>query len=69
MMCDCNDSEWILSTYDVIRNVSGKWMIVWTVIDKTEDNRYYKQDYAVKIDYCPFCGKKIIKGKGSISYD
>lgn len=58
-MCDCKDSKWLLERYDIIRDVSGNQMIVWTVIDKSEDGRYYKQEYAVKINYCPFCGKKI----------
>jgi len=59
--CECEDMKWFFDNYDVVQNISDHWMLTWLVVDKSDDGRYYKQAYALKFDYCPFCGDKIDK--------
>ncbi len=56
--CDCEDMKWMVDNNKVFQKENNKWLLVWKEIDRDAATTTIN-NYAVTINYCVFCGKRI----------
>ena len=57
--CNCKDMGFVIDNVDLIDNFDKYWIIKWKELDKTAKGINI-ENLAVRIYYCPFCGRKLI---------
>jgi hypothetical protein len=59
--CDCRDMKWIVDHHNRYSLIGDHWIETWKEIDRNKKETVI-QNLGIKINYCPFCGKKVRVG-------
>lgn len=56
--CSCKSMRWMVDHNKVFKKQGDGWFLTWIELDRNGKGINI-ENFAVKIDYCLFCGRKI----------
>jgi hypothetical protein len=57
--CMCENMRWFNENYHVFIRRENRWMLNFMKLDLFNKS-YFRENFGISIQYCMFCGKKLL---------